>query len=159
MAGFGCFVFAAAIALVCLLIFLRVDSHPFYRHYTDSGSTDSGSTEVNFRLVFRAVRPAALYVVCAGVATTSSALLYPAAVSLVMPAAPTDSAWHRVYFSQVCCFLVWNVGNYTGTATAGILQWPHGTSVNSQVTSDQPFLQKDEFYWVTILVDDNLSLN
>ena len=152
MAGFGCFVFAAAIALVCLLIFLRVDSHPFYRHYTDkSGGCEDAAVnphhEVNFRLVFRAVRPAALYVVCAGVATTSSALLYPAAVSLVMPAAPTDSAWHRVYFSQVCCFLVWNIGNYTGTATAGILQWPHGISVNSQVTMlDMAILQTDGFY-------------
>ena len=138
MAGFGCFVFAAAIAIVCLVIFLRVDSHSFYRHYTDSsdfGRDDADNlNEVNFLLVFKAVRPAAIYVLCAGVATTSSALVYPAAASLVMPASPSDSVWHRVYFSQVCCFLVWNIGNYAGTATAGVLQWPYGTAINSQVT-------------------------
>ena len=141
MAGFGCFVFAAAIAVLCLGIFVRVDSHPFYRHYTDSSDMGHGGgdanidiKEVNFLLVFKAVRPAALYVVCAGVATTTSALVYPAAASLVMPASPSDSPWHRIYFSQVCCFLVWNIGNYTGTATAGLLQWPYGTAINSQVT-------------------------
>ena len=71
----------------------------------------------------------------AGVATTCSALVYPAAASLVTPTSPSDSAWHVVYFSQVCCFLVWNIGNYVGTATAGVLQWPYGTAINSQVFS------------------------
>ena len=64
MAGFGCFMFAAAIAIVCLIIFVRVDSHPFYRHYTDSSDFGRGDAddEVNFLLVFKAVRPAAIYV-------------------------------------------------------------------------------------------------
>ena len=136
MAGFGCFMFAAVIAISCLAIFVRVDSHPFYRHYTDSSDfgRDGNDHEVNFVHVFKAVRPAATYVLCAGVATTSSALVYPAATSLVTPMLPDDSAWHRIYFSQVCCFLTWNIGNYAGTATAGVLQWPYGTSINSQVT-------------------------
>jgi hypothetical protein len=29
---------------------------------------------------------------------------------------------------------VFNIGNYLGTVTAGLVQWPHGTSVNAQFT-------------------------
>jgi hypothetical protein len=35
MAGFGCFCFAAATAIVCFALFLHMDKMVFYRHYTD----------------------------------------------------------------------------------------------------------------------------
>ncbi len=34
---------------------------------------------------------------------------------------------------QVSCFLTWNVFNYVGTSLSGILQWPGGTSMKTQV--------------------------
>lgn len=85
-------------------------------------------------LVLEILRHSWLFLLTACIVTITTALVYPSATSLVQPANPTNSDWHQIYFSQVTCFLTFNVCNYLGTVLAGLVQWPGGTSVNSQVT-------------------------
>ncbi len=62
----------------------------------------------------------------------STTMVYPGAISLVRPTHPDDTDWDEVYFSQVTCYLTFNIFNYLGTAVAGLVQWPHGSGTNSQ---------------------------
>lgn len=50
------------------------------------------------------------------------------------PIRETNSKWHSIYFTQVTCFLNFNICNYLGTVIAGLVQWPRSVSVNNQVT-------------------------
>lgn len=135
MAGFGCFVFSCLLAMLCLVLFLIMEKTEFYQFYTYKWSNQvMRGRKVHKETIKEILNTSWLFILTAIIDTTTTALVYPAATSLVMPVNPTDSDWHEIYFSQVTCFLTFNVCNYLGTTVASIVQWPGDTSIRSQVT-------------------------
>ena len=57
---------------------------------------------------------------------------------------PPDSAWAKVFFVPVSCFLLFNIGDYIGRFLAGLVQWPRPGKVGSYVTLGLALLRSVE---------------
>ncbi|XP_022333789.1 equilibrative nucleoside transporter 3-like [Crassostrea virginica] len=49
---------------------------------------------------------------------------FPALASAIVSELDVSSVWRDQYFSAVVCFLLFNMGDWCGRATAGAIQWP-----------------------------------
>ncbi len=137
MAGFACFAFSGSFTLIVLALYLKMETLPFYKHFTEADYDSKETISVNRKTLSEVFNNSWLFLTTATLATTTTALVYPAVASLVKPIDPIlGSEWHEVFYDQVTCFLNFNIFNYLGTAVAGLLQWPRkaATSTNSQVT-------------------------
>ena len=65
---------------------------------------------------------------------------------------PPDSAWAKVFFVPVSCFLLFNIGDYIGRFLAGLVQWPRPGKVGSYVTLGLALLRSEIFsVWLDLI--------
>jgi len=148
--GFFCFITSVVFLFSALVAYAIATRSDFYQFYLGEKSvelkekkpedsklldTDDGRPAVPVRVnpftVLIQISPYAGAVFSCFLVTLGT---FPAITAQVVSTMPPDSAWAKVFFVPVSCFLLFNIGDYIGRFLAGLVQWPRPGKVGSYVT-------------------------
>ena len=131
-AAFFCFLIAVVFLATVLLSFIVVTRSGFFQFYLDEkkpADVEFKSKKVVPWFVFKTI---SVYAVSIFLIFTVTLACFPAITVLVTSSTlpkdgaydPQDYEWGTKYFIPVCCFVLFNVGDWLGCFAAKLIQWP-----------------------------------
>ena len=146
-AAFYCFLFSVIFLTGAVMALYYLTTTPHYAYYVQEagqGGTEttpllegeSSGTEnksVSVGEVLRGIKVEALTVLIIYIVTLGC---FPALTVLVEAVDRKEGgAWEKIYFVPVCCFLVYNIGDYIGRVMAGLSIIPNISSRLALISS------------------------
>jgi len=128
-AGFYCFLFALVLSVVCLALSFALTTSPYYtRHSALDRRRESEAAAFDLMrdlpLYLGVLRGAWAYHAVVVVVFATTLAVFPAVTVLVEPSSAESTPWNDVYFVPVCCFVLFNFGDYFGKQLATAVKWP-----------------------------------
>jgi len=136
LAGFYCFLFALIVSGVCLALSCTLTKSPYYTLHSSLDLLRESETfdlRRDLPLYLRVLRGAWAYHAVVVLVFATTLAVYPAITVLVEPSSQESSAWNDVYFVPVCCFVLFNFGDYFGKQLATVVKRP-GPSISGQAS-------------------------
>jgi equilibrative nucleoside transporter 1/2/3 len=128
--GFACFVIATLVLILCLLCLIWAFRSPFFKFYNDSppatiqDELENDGRLTNPRLV-DVLKTCWLYLLSMLLTFTVTLSVFPAVSVLVQAETfASGSLWARQYFTPVCVFLLFNMGDLLGRTLASWIKLP-----------------------------------
>ena len=59
--------------------------------------------------------------------------VFPGVTVLIEPSSRESNSWNDIYFVPVCCFIVFNFGDYLGKQLATAFKWPKPTTMGQGI--------------------------
>lgn len=133
--GFWCFLIAFVFVILSLVAYCAVQTTEFFTFYagTAGGSSDESpatSPTANLKTV---LAKCWRYALSAFIVFCTTLSVFPSVIVLITSQYSSDpsNVFANTYFTPVCCFLLFNCGDYTGRILASWIRLP-GQSVSGQ---------------------------
>jgi len=132
--GFYCFMVAFVFVLTSLAVYCYVQTTHFFRFYAGT-SSDSGSAGVGGSSLKAVFVSSWKYQTSVFLNFCVSLAVFPSITVLVTSqfSGDEDNVFATVYFTPVACFLLFNVGDYTGRILASQIQLPKATALGQNI--------------------------
>ena len=129
--GSTCFTIATVVLIICLVSLRWAFQTDFFKHYyyhqhdSHESMEEDANQQTDKPSVFTVVQHCWIYLISIFLTFTITLTVFPSVAVLVQSETyNSESAWARDYFTPVCVFLLFNVGDLVGRSLASWIKLP-----------------------------------